>query len=313
MKNVKRLLFGGSILISLLLLSGCVKVDKSGRPTGEGWAYHFLMEPMSNFLDYLAKNFHMNYGFAIIFVTLVVRFILMPLFFRQMHAGAIQQEKMQLLNTYAKPINERIKNAKTQEEKMTANMELQKFYKENGVNMLGSMSAGCLPMLLQMPIFSALYFTARYNEGILKTYFFGIDLAKRSVVLLVIIGILYLIQSYISLIGLDDEQKEKMKMMTFMSPIMTVMVGLTMPAGVQLYWVAGGVVAIVQQCISSFIIKPKVHKQVDEEFRDNPPKKPAQTVKKDVTPKEGPKPKSLNYTSGKGRNAGKQQRKKEEF
>ncbi|MDR1473664.1 MAG: membrane protein insertase YidC [Lactobacillales bacterium] len=308
MKNVKRFLFGGSMLMSLLLLSGCVKTDKSGRPTGEGWAYHFLMEPMSNFLDYLAKNFHMNYGFAIIFVTLVVRFVLMPLFFRQMHASTVQQEKMQLLNTYAKPINERIKNAKTQEEKMTANMELQKFYKENGVNMLGSMSAGCLPMLLQMPIFSALYFTARYNEGILKDYFFGIDLAKRSIALLIIIGILYLIQSYISLVGLDEEQKEKMKTMTFMSPIITVMFGLTMPAGVQLYWVAGGVVAIVQQCISSFIIKPKVRKQVDEEFKDNPPKKPVEAVKKDVTPKKDVKP--LNYPSGKGRNAGKQQRKK---
>jgi YidC/Oxa1 family membrane protein insertase len=308
MKNVKRLLFGGSMLMSLLLLSGCVKTDKSGRPTGEGWVYHFLMEPMSNFLDYLAKNFHMNYGFAIIFVTLVVRFVLMPLFFRQMYASTVQQEKMQLLNIYAKPINERIKNAKTQEEKMTANMELQKFYKENGVNMLGSMSAGCLPMLLQMPIFSALFFTARYNEGILKDYFFGIDLAKRSIVLLVIIGILYLIQSYISFVGLDEEQKEKMKTMTFMSPIITVMLSLTMPAGVQLYWVAGGIVAIVQQCISSFIIKPKVRKQVDEEFRDNPPKKPAKTVKKDVTPKKDVKP--LNYPSGKGRNAGKQQRKK---
>ncbi|MDR0690538.1 MAG: membrane protein insertase YidC [Streptococcaceae bacterium] len=310
MKNVKRLLFGASMLMSLLLLSGCVKTDKSGRPTGEGWAYHFLMEPMSNFLDYLAKNFHINYGFAIILVTLVVRFILMPLFFRQMHAAAIQQEKMQLLNAYAKPLNERIKNAKTQEEKMAANIQLQKFYKENGVNMLGGLGAGCLPMLLQMPIFSALYFTARYNEGILKTSFWGIDLEKRSIVLLVIIGILYLIQSYISLIGLDEEQKEKMKTMTFMSPIMTVMVGLAMPAGVQLYWVAGGVVAIVQQCISSFVIKPKVRKQVDEEFKNNPPKMPERAVKKDVTPKEAAKPKSLNHTSGKGGNAGKQQRKK---
>ncbi|MDR1521506.1 MAG: membrane protein insertase YidC [Streptococcaceae bacterium] len=307
MKKVRHFLFSGSMLIILFLLSGCVKTDKSGKPTGEGWAYHFLMEPMSNFLDYLAKNFHMNYGFAIILVTLIVRFILMPLFFKQMHTVAIQQEKMQLLNTYAKPLTEHIKNAKTQEEKMTANMKLQKFYKENGVNMLGSMGAGCLPMLLQAPIFSALFFTARYNEGILKTVFLGIDLAKRSIILLVIIGILYLIQSYISLIGLDKEQKEKMRTMTFISPIMTVMFSFTMPAGVQLYWVAGGIVSIVQQCISSLVIKPKIYKQVKEEFRNNPPKKPV-IPKKDVTPKKDAK--VSNYTPGKGRNAGKQQRKK---
>ncbi|MDR1012778.1 MAG: membrane protein insertase YidC [Lactobacillales bacterium] len=306
MKNIKRFFFGTSMLMILLLLSGCVKTDRSGKPTGKGWAYHFLMEPMSNFLDYLVKNFHMNYGFAIIFVTLIIRFILMPLFFRQMHAATVQQEKMQLLNTYTKPITEHIKNAKTQEEKMTANMQLQKFYKENGVNMLKSMSAGCLPMLLQAPIFSALYFTARYNEGILKTSFLGIDLAKRSIVLLVIIGILYLLQSYISLIGLDEEQKEKMRTMTFMSPIITVMFGLTMPAGVQLYWVAGGIVAIAQQCISSLVIKPKVRKQVEEEFKNKPPKTPA-VPKKDVPARKDVT--TLNYPPGQGRNAGKQQRK----
>jgi YidC/Oxa1 family membrane protein insertase len=310
MKKIIRFLFGGLMIMMLLLLSGCVKTDKSGRPTGEGWAYHFLMEPMSNFLDYLYQNFHMNYGFAIILVTLIVRFILMPLFFRQMHAAAIQQEKMQLLNKYAKPLTEHIKNAKTQEEKMTANMKLQKFYKENGVNMLKSMSAGCLPMLLQAPIFSALFFTARYNKGILKTVFLGIDLSQRSVVLLVIIGILYLIQSYISLIGLDEEQKEKIRTTVFISPIVTVMFGLTMPASVQLYWVAGGIVMIIQQCISSLIIKPKVYKQVEEEFRNNPPKKPVIPAKKDVTPKEDVKSLNYNYIPGKGRNAGKQQRKK---
>ena len=56
-----------------------------------------------------------------------------------------------------------MKQASTREEQMAAQAELQKIYKENNVSMVGGI--GCLPLLIQMPIFS-LFFAARYTKGI---------------------------------------------------------------------------------------------------------------------------------------------------
>ena len=66
---------------------------------------------------------------------------------------------------------------------------------------------GCLPLLIQMPIFSALYFTARYTQGIQNSEFFGISLGQPSFLFVAIAGISYLIQGYISTIGIPEEQK----------------------------------------------------------------------------------------------------------
>ena len=55
-----------------------------------------------------------------------------------------------------------MKQASTREEQMAAQAELQKIYKENNVSMVGGI--GCLPLLIQMPIFSSLFFAARYTK-----------------------------------------------------------------------------------------------------------------------------------------------------
>jgi YidC/Oxa1 family membrane protein insertase len=308
MKRLKRLFFGSLLIMLLLALSGCVKLDKSGKPSGDGWVYHFLLKPLSDILDYGVNNFHISYGVAIILVTLVIRIALLPLFINQSRSMTIQQEKKEYLKPYTESIEARMKNAKSSEDKMAANMELQNFYKANGVNLLGGLGAGCLPLIIQMPIFSALFYTTKYNEGVLASHFLGMDLAKPSVVLLVITAVISLLHGYISLIGISKEQKDQMKMMTFVSPIVTIVFGYMLSGGVQLYMAVGAVVMIVQQCIVTFLLKPKICQQVEEEFRKNSPKKP-ETPKEDVTISEEIKPKSKSIpVSGKGRNAGKQKK-----
>lgn len=308
MKRLKRLFFGSSIMMLLLALSSCIKLDKSGKPSGDGWVYHFLMKPLSDILDYCVNNFHISYGIAIILVTLVIRIALLPLFINQSRSATIHQEKKEYLKPYTESMEARMKNAKSSEEKMAANMELQNFYKINGINLLGDFGAMLLPLIIQMPIFSALFYTTKYNEGVLSSYFLGIDLAKSSIVLLIITAVLSLLQGYISLIGLSKEQKDQMKMLTFVGPIVTVLFGYVLSGGVQLYMAVGSVVMIVQQCIVTFLMKPKIRQQVEEEFRKKPPKKP-ETPKKDVAISEKIAPKSKSIpASGKGRNAGKQKK-----
>ena len=104
----------------------------------------------------------------------------------------IQSEKMQALKPQVEAAQQKLKAATTREEQMAAQAEMQQVYRENGLSMTGGI--GCLPLLIQMPIFSALYFTARYTEGIRESSFYGIDLGSPSMVLVAIAGVAYLLQ-----------------------------------------------------------------------------------------------------------------------
>ena len=122
-----------------------------------------------------------------------------------------------------------------------------------------------------------------------------------------IVGSLYYIQSVLSLHGIEDEtQRNSMKQASYMSPIMIVGFSFLSPAAVTLYWVVGGFIQIIQQFIINYIIRPRLRKQVAEEFEKNPPKglKKASRAK-DVTPKAQQAIEQKNKKK-KNRNAGKQ-------
>ena len=71
----------------------------------------------------------------------------------------------------------------------------------------------------------------------------------------------------LSLHGIEDEtQRETMKKTALVSPIMIAVFSLMAPAGVTLYWVVGGFIQIIQQFIINYIIRPRLRKQVAEEF-----------------------------------------------
>ena len=308
-KITKRLLLSGFMLTALLFLTGCVKT-KNGKPTGDGFVYTFLVKPMSAAVEFFAHNLGFGFGIAIILVTVIVRLVILPLGLNQAYKSSYMQEKMRYLKPVLEPIQNKLKNAKTNEEKMAAQSELMAAQKENGVNMLSSM--GCLPLLIQMPFFSALFYAARYTQGISTATFLGIDLGKSSIALTIMAGIFYFIQSYLSTIGIDEEQKKQMKTMMYMSPLMIIFFSFSSPAGVTLYWVIGGVFGVIQQLIVTFMIKPHLRAKIDQEFKDNPPIVKTAGLK-DVTPKDVAKAKqefnsAISTGNKKKRNAGKQQK-----
>lgn len=282
-KKSKRYLLVGLALSSLLFLSGCVQT-KNGVPTGEGWVYKFLVAPMGNVVTYLAENQGLGFGLAIILVTLIVRFLILPLGIYQSWKASYQSEKMQYLKPILDPIQEKMRNASTQEEQMAAQQEYFAVQKEYGVNMLGGM--GCLPLLIQLPFFQALFFAARFTKGISEAKFLGIDLGSRSLILVAVAGLLYFAQSLFMQVGMDEAQKKQMRSMMLMNPLMIVFFSWSSPAGVTLYWVVGGVFGIIQQAITNLIIKPRIRAQIKEDFEKNPPKvmKAKASRAKDVTP-----------------------------
>lgn len=279
-KTRKSIAWAGLSLSLLLFLSGCVET-KNGVPTGEGWVYQWLVEPMGRLIQFFAEDQALGFGMAIIIVTLLVRLLILPLGIYQARKSTYQAEKMNYLKPILAPIQEKIKNASTQEEQLAAQQELFATQKEYGVSMFGGI--GCLPLLIQMPFFTALFYAARYTEGIATANFMGIHLGEPSLILTAAAGLAYFAQSLLMQVGLDEEQKRQMKSMMLMNPLMIVFFSWSAPAGVTLYWVIGGIVGIVTQALTNFIIKPKIRKQVEEEYKNNPPK-PRQTKTKDVTP-----------------------------
>ncbi|MFZ2670673.1 MAG: membrane protein insertase YidC [Enterococcus aquimarinus] len=310
MKNRKNWLVGSGLFAVLMTLSGCVSMLDDGTPDPTGLIYRFMVEPLGRGLTFIATDWNMGYGWAIIVITIIVRLIILPLGINQSYKSMVQAEKMQYIKPQIDIAQANAKKAVTREEQMQAQLEMQNVYKENGLSMFGGI--GCLPLLLQMPVFTALFYTARYTPGIDQTSFYGISLGESSIILVAIAGFAYALQGYLSLIGVPEEQKKTMRSMLIVSPLMIVMMSFSSPAGVTLYWVVGGIIGCVQTFITNVLMKPRIRRSIKEEMKKNPPKVVV-TPRKEATPvKETKAPaKKLNATntnSG-GRNAGKQQRK----
>ena len=305
MKSIKRIALSIMGVAMLLVLTGCVQVDKAtGQPTGFIW--NTIGAPMAEAIKYFATDKGLGFGVAIIIVTIIVRLIILPLGIYQSWKATLHSEKMNALKHVLEPHQTRLKEAETQEEKLEAQQALFAAQKEHGISMFGGV--GCFPILLQMPFFSAIYFAAQHTEGVSEASFLGIALGSPSWLLVAFAGVLYYLQSLLSLHGVEDEtQREQIKKMLYMSPLMIVMFSIFSPASVTLYWVVGGFMMILQQFIINYLVRPKLRKKVREEYAKNPPKASKSSVtRKDVTPEPVSAISTSNKKKNKKRNSGKQ-------
>lgn len=201
-------------------------------------------------------------GLAIIALTVLVRIILLPISARQIHS----QRAMQALQPQLKALQEEHKNDK--EKLARATMEL---YSKEKVNPLSS----CLPLLIQLPFFLAIYHAMRdgldparspfkllysfvANPGTIDVHSFGfINLAVPSIPLAVLAGITQFFQTKMIMpksasgAGAAPDKSDRMAMMnrqmTYLMPAMTVLIGASLPGGLALYWLLTNVLTIVQQ------------------------------------------------------------------
>ena len=304
-KSIKRIALSIMGVAMLLVLTGCVQVDKAtGQPTGFIW--NTIGAPMAEAIKYFATDKGLGFGVAIIIVTIIVRLIILPLGIYQSWKATLHSEKMNALKHVLEPHQTRLKEATTQEEKLEAQQALFAAQKEHGISMFGGV--GCFPLLIQMPFFSAIYFAAQHTEGVAEASFLGIALGSPSWILIACAGVLYYVQSLLSLHGVEDEtQREQLKKMIYMSPMMIVMFSIFSPASVTLYWVVGGFMMILQQFIVNYIIRPKLRKKVREEYAKNPPKaSKTSAARKDVTPESAAVITTSAKKKNKKRNSGKQ-------
>ncbi|OGH58303.1 MAG: hypothetical protein A3G34_03340 [Candidatus Lindowbacteria bacterium RIFCSPLOWO2_12_FULL_62_27] len=182
-----------------------------------------------------------NYGVSILLLTCIVRVVLYPLTYKSYASMA----KLKELTPKMKVIQDKYKDNK---EKL--NKELMRLYKDNKVNPAG----GCLPILLQIPVFIAFYNMLQYAIELRGASFLWVlDLSERDpyYILPVLMGASMLIQQ--KLTPSPDPNQAKIGMM--MTVIFTFLF-LTFPAGLNLYWFVSTVLGIWQQKIIERKLKP---------------------------------------------------------
>ena len=188
-------------------------------------------------LFYVLDNIHAvvgNWGVAIILLTLAVKLLLYPL----ASAGFRSMAKMKQVMPQVQRLRERHAGDRNK-----LSQEMMALYKKEGANPLG----GCLPLLLQMPVFFALYWVLYESVELRQAPFiFWIeDLAVRDpwLVLPLLYGASFFVMQLMQPPPADPMQAKVMKMM----PILFTVLFVFFPAGLVLYWLVNNILSLAQQ------------------------------------------------------------------
>lgn len=255
--NKKWLLASSMMLV--LLLAGC---DYSQEENRDGFFFNFFVKPMDWLVNWLGGTLDHNYGIAIIIITLVVRFAIFPFMMKTYKNQMLMREKMKIVKPEMKAIQDRIKVATTQEEKMAAQQELMAVYKKHDMNPL---NMGCLPILIQMPVVMGLYFALRFpSGGGIEKYpeFLWMRLTEPDIIMVAIAGVVYLVQAFVSVQYVPEEQRKQMQIFMYISPILIVWISFISPSALPLYWAVGGIFLIFQTIIGNRFWKKKVAEEM---------------------------------------------------
>jgi YidC/Oxa1 family membrane protein insertase len=201
-----------------------------------GWLgnkFAFLVKPMLKALNYFYGVIG-NYGWAIICLTIVIKLILFPL----THKSFKSMKGMQKIAPYIKVIQERHKG-----DRQKINEEMLGLYKKYKVNPLG----GCLPMLLQIPVFISLYhalfFSIELRGAPFMLWIQDLSVQDPYYVTPVLMGATMFLQQKMTPSTADPVQQ---KIFMFM-PILFTFLFITFPSGLVLYWTVNNLLTIAQQ------------------------------------------------------------------
>ncbi len=214
--------------------------------------FTFIAHPVFLFLKYI-HSIVGNWGWSIIIITLIIRFILYPLTYK----GMVSMNKLKALSPKIKEIQ---KQHKGDPQKLNAKtMEL---YKKHGANPMG----GCLPMIMQIPVFFAIYRVLLNSVELKDAPWIGwiedLSLMDPYYVLPVLMGASMFWQQRITPTNFTDPMQEKI--MKFL-PLIFTFFFVTFPAGLTLYWFVNNLFSVAQQYyVNSIFAKQETQKEKEE-------------------------------------------------
>jgi YidC/Oxa1 family membrane protein insertase len=176
-----------------------------------------------------------NWGLAIIVLTIMVKLILLPL----THKAMVSAESMKKLQPKMEEIRKKFPDDREKQ-----NLEMMKLYQEGKVNPLG----GCLPLLLQLPIWAALFTTLRTSYELYGEPFYGVwsDLTSKdpTYILPLALGVTMIVTQRLQPQMMDKQQAF---LMTWVMPVFFTAIMMNYPAGLALYIFTNNLLSIVQQ------------------------------------------------------------------
>ncbi|MGD8176124.1 membrane protein insertase YidC [Marinimicrobium sp. ARAG 43.8] len=197
-----------------------------------GWLW-WLAKPLFSVLDWL-HSFLGNWGLAIIALTIIIK----AAFFKLSATSYRSMAKMRKLSPKMQELKERYGD-----DRQKMSQELMKLYKKEKVNPLG----GCLPILIQMPVFLSLYWVIMESVELRHAPFFlwiqDLSVKDPYFVLPLLMGLTMFVQFKLNPTPPDPTQAKIMQLM----PIIFTFLFLFFPAGLVLYWVTNNTLSIAQQ------------------------------------------------------------------
>jgi len=247
------------------ILNSVHAIGADGRPTGEslasliqyGW-WGIIAKPLYVALRALRNMMGPginNWGWAIIIITVIFNLVLLPTRIWTMKSSL----KMMRIQPKVDALKSRYSHLKMNDpKKAEMNSEMMQLYKEEGVNMYG----GCLPLLLQMPLFFAYYRVLLNAVELRQAHWFWLtDLSMPDplhILPILIIGTMFLVQFITPSPGMDPMQR---RMMAIMMPAI---MGFTLwhfASGLALYWITGNIINLIMQVA---INNSKIGKEMHE-------------------------------------------------
>ncbi len=197
-----------------------------------GW-FSAIANPLLNVLKYFYKYTH-NYGIAIIIITVIIKLLFFPL----THKSYKSMKDMQKLQPKMAELKEKYKD-----DRDGMNRAMMDLYKTHKVNPLG----GCLPMVIQIPVFFALYKALMYSIELRHAPFmlWITDLSAKDpyYVTPIIMGATMFIQQKMTPSTMDPMQAKMMMAL----PIVFTFMFLNFPSGLVIYWLVNNILTIAQQ------------------------------------------------------------------
>lgn len=213
--------------------------------------FTIISKPMFKFLSFLHQYLG-NWGWAIVFMTLVIRLVLFPLTYK----GMVSMNKLKEIAPKIKEIQ-----AKYKGDPQKMNTHVMELYKKHGANPMG----GCLPIIMQIPIFFAIY-RVLLNTIELKAapwilWVHDLSVMDPYFILPIAMGVTMYLQQRITPTNFTDPMQEKI--MKFL-PLIFTFFFVSFPAGLTLYWFINNLFSMAQQAFVNHIFaKQKLEKKAE--------------------------------------------------
>ena len=205
-----------------------------------GWQ---LLKPIAKLILFFMVRIYQylpNFGIVIILLSALTKLLFWPLSHKSMKSMHQMKEDMKKIQPEMDALKKKYKNeARKQQEEML------KLYKKHGMkNPAAQTLSGCLPMILQMPVFISLYRVLNSTINIRGESFLWVgDLSSPDIILVILMGVSMFAQQKLTVTD------PKQAYMAYMMPVVFTFIFMNFPAGLVLYWLVNNLLSIIQQLL----------------------------------------------------------------